>query len=415
MTPLRDKARKLFAVACLAADPAEALAAAIRDTPLPVPDKGGVTRVVAIGKAALPMAALLAERLKGRAFSMIVVTNYENARDLPGATVIASGHPVPDENGARAARAVEALLTPAKAEDRVIALISGGGSALLPAPVAGLTLDDKAEVNRLLLANGFGITEVNLIRQQLSRLKGGGLLRVAAPAPVTAYILSDVIGDDLRVIASGPTVAPIGTREEARELLRARGLWDALPQPARAILDDEVTPTPLPPARNTLIGSNRKSLEAMVTAAGADATIADDNLTGDVAEAAARIIATARQASKDRPACLIFGGETTVTLRGKGLGGRNQELALRVAMDMPALDRGWVFLSGGTDGRDGPTEAAGGIVDAGTCDRIRRAGGDPQALLDENDSNRALSLAGDLLVTGATGTNVADVQILLLT
>ena len=146
-----------------------------------------------------------------------------------------------------------------------------------------------------------------------------------------------------------------------------------------------------------------------------NATIADDNLTGDVAEAAARIIATARQASKDRPACLIFGGETTVTLRGKGLGGRNQELALRVAMDMPALDRGWVFLSGGTDGRDGPTEAAGGIVDAGTCDRIRRAGGDPQALLDENDSNRALSLAGDLLVTGATGTNVADVQILLLT
>ena len=414
MTPLRDKARKLFAVACLAADPAEALAAAIRDTPLPVPDKGGVTRVVAIGKAALPMAALLVERLKGRAFSMIVVTNYENARDLPGATVIASGHPVPDENGARAARAVEALLTPAKAEDRVIALISGGGSALLPAPVGGLTLDDKAEVNRLLLANGFGITEVNLIRQQLSRLKGGGLLRVAAPAPVTAYILSDVIGDDLRVIASGPTVAPIGTREEARELLRARGLWDALPQTARAVLEGKATPAPLPPVQNALIGSNRKSLEAVASAAAADATIADDHLTGDVAEAAARIIAAARQAPTDRPVCLIFGGETTVTLRGKGLGGRNQELALRVAMDMPALDRDWVFLSGGTDGRDGPTEAAGGIVDAGTCDRIRRAGGDPQALLAENDSNRALSLAGDLLVTRATGTNVADVQVLLL-
>jgi len=415
VTPLRDKARKLFAVACLAADPAEALTAAIRDTPLPVPDRGGVTRVVALGKAALPMAALLVDRLKGRAFSMIVVTNYENARDLPGATVIASGHPVPDENGARAAGAVEALLAPAKAEDRVIALISGGGSALLPAPVGGLTLDDKAEVNRLLLANGFGITEVNLIRQQLSRLKGGGLLRVAAPAPVTAYILSDVIGDDLRVIASGPTVAPIGTRAEARELLRTRGLWDALPQTARAILDGEATPAPLPPAQNTLIGSNRKSLEAMVAAAGPDATITDDHLTGDVAEAAAGIIAAARQAPKDRPACLIFGGETTVTLRGKGLGGRNQELALRVAMDMPALGRDWVFLSGGTDGRDGPTEAAGGIVDAGTCDRIRRAGGDPQALLAENDSNRALSLAGDLLVTGATGTNVADVQILLVT
>ena len=406
---MRATAEQLFSVACRAADPARALVLALTASPLPALGAGGAYRVVCIGKAALPMAAFLLDRLAGTPHQMLVVTNYENAKPLPGATVLAAGHPVPDANGASAAKAVERLLKAATPEDRVIALISGGGSALLPAPVDGLTLEDKAAVNRVLLANGFEITEMNLIRQQLSKLKGGGMLRASA-APVVAYILSDVIGDDLRVIASGPTVAPIGTRADARALLQTRGVWDDLPEAVRKILAGDAAAAPLPKARNVLIGSNRKSLEAVADAAGAE--ILDDHLTGDVVDAAAKIIAAA-QAAKG-PCTLVFGGETTVTLRGTGLGGRNQELALRVAMAMPDLGRDWVFLSGGTDGRDGPTDAAGGVVDAGTRARIVAAGGDAEALLANNDSHAALKLAGDLLMTGATGTNVADVQILIL-
>ncbi len=414
MSGLRDTATRLFQTACLAADPARALDRALETAPLPRPEPGGVYRVVAIGKAAIPMATRLLARLEGHQADAIVVTNYENAGDLPGATVLASGHPVPDENGLVAAYKIEEVLGRATAADRVIALISGGGSALLPAPVDGLDLADKAELNRVLLANGFEITEINLIRQQVSRLKGGGLLR-ATRAPVTAYILSDVIGDDLRVIASGPTVAPIGSPADARALLKSRGVWNSIPASVQTVLEKDRPAGAQPPAAvNALVGSNRKSLDAVLEAAGPGAVIVNDHLTGDVAAAAEAIVAAARNAPAGRSHCLIFGGETTVTLRGDGLGGRNQELALRVALAMPEIGRDWVFLSGGTDGRDGPTEAAGGIVDTGTLDRMRSSGGDPDALLANNDSHAALRLSGDLLVTGATGTNVADVQILLL-
>ncbi|MFM2366407.1 MAG: hypothetical protein RIR95_1015 [Pseudomonadota bacterium] len=411
---LRDSAKSLFAVACQAADPARALAAALIDTPLPQPQAGGATFVLALGKAAIPMAEFLLDHLAGRPVQMLVVTNYENARDVPGATVLAAGHPVPDENGAFAAREVERMLADTTSADLVIALISGGGSALLPAPVDGLTLEEKASVNKVLLANGLEITEMNLVRQHLSRLKGGGFLCAAAPAPVTAYILSDVIGDDLRVIASGPTVAPIGPVQQARDLLQSMGLWEELPVAAQGILNARPAPN-LPPtdAQNVLIGSNRKSLDAVVSAFGPQAQLINDHLTGDVADAATLIIAAAASAGPETK-CLVFGGETTVVLRGNGLGGRNQELALRVALAMPALNRDWVFLSGGTDGRDGPTDAAGGLVDRHSAERMRAACRDPLALLANNDSNAALALSHDLLITGATGTNVADVQILLL-
>lgn len=408
---LRAEARRLFAAAVRAADPALALAAALRREPPAAPAANGRWIVVAVGKAAVPMAEAALPCLGGAAVTALVVTNYENARPVAGAEMMAAGHPVPDANGARAGAAVAALLEAAGPADRVVALISGGGSALLPAPAPGLTLDDKAAVNRLLLAHGHAITEINLIRQQLSRLKGGGMLRLAAPAPVTAYILSDVIGDDLRTIASGPTVAPLGTAAAARALLA--DVWGELPAAVRDHLSaarDEAGP--LPAARNILIGGNRKSLDAIEMASEFHAVIVDDALNGDVGQAAAAVLEAAARQGPD-PACLIFGGETTVTLRGGGLGGRNQELALRVAL-AAGLARPWVFLSGGTDGRDGPTEAAGGLVDAGTRGRILAAGGDPAALLADNDSHRALALAGDLLVTGATGTNVADVQILLL-
>jgi glycerate 2-kinase len=414
VSDLRETARTLFSIACKAADPAQALANALSDAPVPAPDVGGITYLLAIGKAAIPMAALLLDRLAGRPLRALVVTNYENARPLRGAVVLAAGHPVPDENGARAALEVEHFLASTKAEDRVIALISGGGSALLPAPVSGLSLQEKATVNKFLLATGLEITAMNLVRQHLSRLKGGGLLRASAPAPVTAYILSDVIGDDLRVIASGPTVAPIGSRNEARQMLQAKGIWASFPNAAKTILAmPEPAAALLPFAQNVLIGSNRKSLNAVVAAFGPNAWVVNDGLTGDVAAAASHIIGAAKEAA-DQRLCLVFGGETTVVLRGNGLGGRNQELALRVALTMPDLGRDWVFLSGGTDGRDGPTDAAGGIVDARSTARMRTAGCDPAALLANNDSNAALGCAGDLLITGPTGTNVADVQLLLL-
>lgn len=417
MTDLRAQARRLFGVAVAAADPAGALRTSLAENPIKAPLKNGAYIIVSVGKAAIPMAEQALALFTGAPVRAIVVTNYENARDLPGATVYAAGHPVPDVNGLKAALAVTALLDSATADDRVIALISGGGSALLPAPASGLTLEDKAAVNRLLLANGFEITEINLIRQQLSDLKGGGMLRHAAPAPVTAFILSDVIGDDLRVIASGPTVSPIATRANARKLIRDRGLWDALPATVRAHLDREDSAAPPPkPAQNILIGSNKKSLQAIISECNfINASIASDSLTGDVADACEFILNAALEVPADQPRCLIFGGETTVVLKGNGRGGRNQELALRMALAAPArLKRPFVFLSGGTDGRDGPTDAAGGLVDSTSAARMRAKGIDAQALLDNNDSNAALAASGDLLIVGATGTNVADVQILFL-
>jgi glycerate 2-kinase len=413
---LRATAIQLFGQAVRAADPALALDRQLAKAPFPAPQPGGRVIVIAAGKAAVPMMRTALRHLDDPV--ALVVTNYENQTEIPGATVYGAGHPVPDQNGADAARAVIETLRGARACDQVIALISGGASALMPAPAEGLSLADKIAVNTLLLANGFGITEMNLVRQNLSQLKGGGLSRLAAPAPVTAYILSDVIGDDLRVIASGPTAAPIGGPEAARHVLQRGGIWDALPAAVQAHLARASSrPVEVPAAANHLIGSNRHSLEAMVDAArGWHPRIVDDALTGDVAHAAAAILAAGRAAARGQPQCLIFGGETTVTLRGTGRGGRNQELALRVAMAMTAqgLDRPWVFLSGGTDGRDGPTEAAGGVVDAGSLARLRNAGADAEALLANNDSHAALAASGDLLMTGATGTNVADVQVLLL-
>jgi len=407
----RAEARRLFDVAVAAADPAAALSRAFDAQPPDRPGPGGRTILIAVGKAAVPMARTALSRLAAPVEALIV-TNAENASPVQGARLRVTGHPVPNEAGAAAGEEVLSLLTRATTADRVVALISGGGSALLPAPAPGLTLADKAAVNRALLAGGLPIAEVNLIRQQLSRLKGGGFLRAAAPAPVAAYILSDVVGDDLAAIASGPTVAPLGTRADARNLLIRRGLWDALPQPVRTHLSaPEPQAPPLPPARNLLIGSNRLSLQAMA-AAHPGAILADAPLEGDVSEAAERIILAAKEAPPG--ACLIFGGETVVTLKGKGLGGRNQELALRVALAAGRIGRPFVFLSGGTDGRDGPTEAAGGIVDDQSGARMRAAGIDAQARLADNDSNPALAASGDLLMTGGTGTNVADVQVLIL-
>jgi len=374
----------------------------------------GRCHVVAIGKAGGDMMRaaldnLPAERLGER----LVVTNHENIVHVPGVDVRYAGHPVPDKAGLEAARDVERLASALTTEDVLLCLVSGGGSALLPAPVDGVSLDDKIRVNELLLASGADIRATNLVRQSLSRLKGGGLARSASPARVISLVLSDVIGDDLRVVASGPTVAPIGTREEAAKTLRDLGLWQAVPDAVRRVLRTETPAISAVKVDAHLVGSNSRSLCAMRDAAGDSARIVDESLVGPVEQAAQQIVA-ARHKYPDTPV-LLFGGETTVRVQGTGQGGRNQELALRVALESArqGLPAPWAFLSAGTDGRDGPTTAAGACVDHQTLARIRRAGGDVNGLLANSDSFRALGLSDDLVPAWPTGTNVADVQVLL--
>ncbi|MGY6547425.1 MAG: glycerate kinase type-2 family protein [Roseinatronobacter sp.] len=398
----RDEMVALFRVGVAAADPKSAVAAHLRAAPLLSARR---LLVLGFGKAACAMTEAALEALPQTAEALII-TNPENLQPVAGARVLQAGHPVPDAQGLAAAQAVMAMLARAQDGDHLLVLVSGGGSAMLPAPVDGVSLADKADLSRLLLGAGLDITEINAVRQHLSRLKGGGLLQMAAPARVTSLILSDVIGNDLRVIASGPTVAPLCQRAEAVALLQARDLWEQLPGSVRAALQRPETPLQAPPAQNLLIGSNALSVAAMARAC-PQAHYVSQPLTGDVGSAAEAVCMLAMTS----PGVTLMGGETTVRLSGQGRGGRNQELALRVAL---ALDGrpGWRFLSAGTDGRDGPTEAAGAVVDGKTCARIRAAGGDPQALLADNDSFTALGLSGDLLITGGTGTNVADLQIL---
>lgn len=416
MTGLLTTAKALFQAAVDRADPAKALRAQLASAPLSPLPEGGKNVLLAVGKAAIPMMRE-ALALIPDADQALAITNPENYTEIPGATVICGAHPVPDETSAAAGRAAIELARSLGPDDRLIALISGGGSALMVAPAAGLTLADKAAVNKLLLASGLEINEMNLIRQQLSDIKGGGLLRHAAPAQVQAFTLSDVIGDDLRAIASGPTVTPIGTRAQAREILQRAGIWESAPEAVKTLLNTTEDVREIQhPATNTLIGSNRHSLKAMMAAAAEDWTckLVSHRLVGDVSKAAETVVSAASAAPQDKPVALIFGGETTVQLTGTGLGGRNQELALRVAkLGAERLSGDWLFLSGGTDGRDGPTDAAGGIATPATWEAIKAAGHDPDALLANNDSYAALKAADALLITGGTGTNVADVQVLL--
>ena len=407
--------RSAFQAAIDQADPKAAVA---RHMTALSHNANGRVIVIAAGKAAPAMLRGAMAQL-GQNIEAICVTHKENQDRIENIPFFNSGHPIPDDVGLKATQMITEILARTTADDHVIALISGGASALLPAPAQGISLADKQALNAALLASGLDIVEMNMIRQQVSTLKGGGLLRQAAPAHVSAYILSDVVGDDLRAIASGPTVAPLGTKTSARERLQQVGAWDTLPASITVHMQGPDVNDDLPKATNTLVGSNRQSVEAAAAHLRPDFNVIaiDDPLVGDVDTAAQTIItALDNQLPVSAPTAIVWGGETTVQLQGDGRGGRNQEMALLVAQHLNDCNptQGIHFLSGGTDGRDGPTDAAGAIVDAGTWARITDAGLDPASLLANNDSYAALQASGDLLITGATGTNVADIQILMI-
>ncbi|MGR9085457.1 MAG: glycerate kinase type-2 family protein [Gammaproteobacteria bacterium] len=396
--------------------------------------------LIAFGKAACGMAKTAREIIPDalRADSGIAVTNYENTVPLAGIEVIGAGHPLPDESGYRAARLIAARILAAQENELVLILISGGGSALIPYPVEGVALSEKCKVTELLLESGATIQQINCVRKHLSRIKGGNLAKLCFPADCHALILSDVLDDDVSAIASGPTVPDPTTFADAVAIIRNRHLWSRIPDTVRHHLERGVlgmmpeTPKPNEPLFDTtgwtLIGSNRISLNrALQTARGRgyDALVYSDRLCG-IASEAAEAMAIAAKSRIDHPLppagplndpiALLAGGETTVQVKGGGRGGRNQEMALAFALaaEKHRLPGPWVFLSGGTDGRDGPTDAAGGIVDSDSIHRMRSSGVVPEALLANNDSYRALEISRDLLTTGATGTNVADLQILLI-
>lgn len=387
--------------------------------------------VTGAGKATASMARGLEDLLGRRITSGIVTVKYGHAEPLHRVQIVEAAHPVPDENGCAGARRILALAERAGQNDLVICLLSGGGSALLPLPAPPLTLAEKQETIRQLLACGADIGEINAIRKHISAIKGGQLARAAAPATMLTLILSDVVGDRLEVIASGPTVADTRTFGDCLEIIRKYRLAETLPAPVlerlRQGADGRVPETPkpgeLPEGKNVhrLVGSNFAALSAAAGHAaelGYRTLILSSMIEGDTRDAARFHAAVARQARKTGhpvppPACLISGGETTVRVRGTGTGGRNQEFCLAAAMQI-AGEGNMVILSGGTDGTDGPTDAAGAVVDADTVARAGAIGLDAGRYLEDNDSYHFFEKTGELLITGPTGTNVMDLRIMLV-
>lgn len=416
---LRREALDLFRVAIAAADPGPATARALAGYRKEIDAAKSVT-LLAFGKGAVAMARAALPMIGDKLRRGMVVTTEMAAEPIDGLDVIAAGHPVPNEGSLAGGQALAAAASQAGQGDLVLVLISGGGSALAVSPIEGLTLDDKVALNRALLRSGADIVEMNALRSAASRLKGGGLAELASPARIVSLILSDVPGDDPAVVASGPTV-PGAQNPAALETAMEKAGSAGFPQKKLALIDavrraageaSDVT--------NQIVGSNAISLDAVVSASreqGRTVIVLDRWLEGDVQEAAERFrTAALENVVQDAPLAILAGGETSVVVKGEGRGGRNQELALRFAQlahDAP-IERPWCFLSGGTDGRDGPTDAAGGLVDAGSWQRMIESGAAPGELLARNDSNRALAASDDLVITGATGTNVADIQILLL-
>lgn len=409
---------KLFHTAVAQAQPALAIARHLPEKPK------GKTIVIGAGKASAQMARAF-ELAWQEDITGLVVTRYGYAEKCERIEIVEAAHPVPDAAGFKAAQRLMKLVSGLREDDLVVALISGGGSSLLPAPAPGLDLVDEQAINKALLGSGAPIGVMNLIRNQFSTIKGGRLAAACAPARVATLVVSDVPGDDPALVASGPTLPLAGGRAEARRLA---GLYQLdLPEAASRLLasDDNLPPDPADPVftRNTVttIASAALSLEAAAALAqenGIEAAILSDSIEGEARDVALVHAAMAREiAERNRPfrkpVVLLSGGETTVTLRGKGRGGRNGEFLLSLAIALDGVEN-VSALAGDTDGIDGSEDNAGAYVDGTTARRMREKGIDPQAALANNDAYTAFQAIGDLFVTGPTGTNVNDFRAILI-
>ncbi len=437
LNQLRRDAVALFEAGVLAAHPGHAVQRHLHDLANALgvarhsnelPHTSIAVHLVAVGKAACTMAAaaqhiIHPEKIK----SAIVVTNTENLRPIAHFQVIAAGHPFPDEAGLKAGKRVLQNLQNLAPHDHVLLLLSGGASAMLPYPAPGLTLGDKSMTTRLLMDNGSTIYQLNCVRKHLSAIKGGQLAQYVAPHPLHSLILSDVPDNDLSVIASGPSYADASTFSEAITILHQLNIWDKVPDPVKQHLtkgrNGRIPETPklnhpcFNTTQNTLIGDNMTCIKTITQKAqslGYRVIHYNYPVTGNCRREAKKLVDWCIKNKKiigTTKTAIITGGETTVTLIGTGKGGRNQEMALTFALMAKRLQLqgNWVFLSAGTDGRDGPTDASGAVVDPQTINRIPNA----VTWLENNDSYHALKQSHDLLQTGATGTNVADIQIAL--
>jgi hydroxypyruvate reductase len=436
---MRQKAEKIFQAALYAVDPEQAILShmnvangvlTIGERTFPLKDYNRIF-IVGAGKADAPMAQAL-ERLLGQHISDgIILVKDGHSLPLTRIKIHEASHPVPDERGVSRTGEIISLVRNADEQDLVICLISGGGSALLVAPAEDISLKDKQEVTHLLLGCGASIHEINTFRKHLSLVKGGGLARLAHPATVVSLILSDVIGDDLDVIASGPTVQDSSTFRQAKEVLNRHDIWDRVPDSVRRHIEKGVngeiedTPKQGDPSfqRDSweLVGTNLQALTAARKEAerlGYHTLILSGMIEGETSEVAKVHTAIAKEIvcsgnPHSPPLCLLSGGETTVTIKGKGKGGRNQEFALAAALEIEGEEH-MLILSGGTDGTDGPTDAAGAVVDGGTVARARAKGMDPLEYLRRNDSYPFFEAIDGLLITGPTRTNVMDVRIMLI-
>lgn len=395
---------------------------------------GRAITVVGFGKAACSMAEAAEEELMDTIERGVIITKYSHrgGYDFQRTAVYEAGHPIPDENGVRATEHLMDAIRVSRGQTMILCLISGGGSALLVAPCEGITLEEKRKTTDLLLRSGADIHEVNTVRKHLSRIKGGRLARLAFPSPIVSLILSDVIGDEIDTIASGPTAPDATTFNDALSVLHTYDLMEQVPPEVVRILREGVhgripeTPKKDDPifrtVQNIVIGSNEIALRAVAAEAerlGFPSRIISESISGEARYVGAWLGSVAREARQrlshgsSKRACLISGGETTVTVKGNGIGGRNMEVALSFALHIDGIP-GITLLSAGTDGNDGPTDAAGALVDGQTIQKARSLGLDPRAYLDNNDSYTFFARIGGLFMTGPTGTNVMDIQTMLI-
>ncbi|NUO78466.1 glycerate kinase [candidate division KSB1 bacterium] len=441
---LRQHAKEIFWAGVAAVDPAAAVQRALqRDGDLltvadEVLDLRDFRRVLVLGagKASVAMAAGVEACLGEMIDDGLVVTNCRDNATLSrncGIRVLEAGHPIPDLRGEHAAKQILQMAAASQHDDLIICLISGGGSALLPLPAGDLKLAEEQLVTNLLLSHGVTILEVNTVRKHLSRIKGGQLARAAHPARLVTLILSDVIGDPVDIIASGPTVPDPSTFADAERILVLYGIWQKLPKSVQEYITEGCngyipdTPKPDDPvferSHYSIVGCNADALSACehyARSLGYHCMVLTNRVQGEARDigrfyaALLHNVVNSEQPIRT-PACILAGGETTVTVRNPGgKGGRNQELALSAALDIDGLDN-CVLLSAGTDGLDGPTEAAGAFADGWTVARARMHGMRfMSSFLRDNDSNAFFERLGDLFVTGPTGTNVMDLHIMLV-